>query len=76
MINDVNGFMFVFKGCVQEVKYTHSNQHVVGGSKVEDLISRAAERDVFERKMYSQLPANRILDDTEVHMLLVSCLLK
>lgn len=71
----VNGFMFVFKGHVQEVKYTHSNQHVVGGSRAEELISRAAERDVFERKMYSQFPANHILDNTEVHMLLFSCLL-
>uniref|UniRef100_H3CHG5 Helicase C-terminal domain-containing protein n=1 Tax=Tetraodon nigroviridis TaxID=99883 RepID=H3CHG5_TETNG len=53
------------QGRVQEVKYTHSNQRVVGGSRAEELISRAAERDVFERRMYSQLPANHILDNTE-----------
>nr|XP_057926588.1 DNA excision repair protein ERCC-6-like 2 isoform X2 [Doryrhamphus excisus] len=48
-------------GGVQEVVYTHSNQRVVGGSKAEELITRAALRDVFERKMYSQLPANEFL---------------
>uniref|UniRef100_A0A674P4R6 Excision repair cross-complementation group 6-like 2 n=1 Tax=Takifugu rubripes TaxID=31033 RepID=A0A674P4R6_TAKRU len=53
-------------GRVQEVKYTHSNQRVVGGSRAEELISRAAERDVFERKMHSQLPANHLLDNAEV----------
>ncbi|XP_037535984.1 DNA excision repair protein ERCC-6-like 2 [Nematolebias whitei] len=52
-------------GGVQEVVYTHSNQHVVGGSKAEELISRAAVRDVFERKMYSQLPANNLLGTQE-----------
>lgn len=72
----VNVFMFVFKGLVQEVKYSHSNQRVVGGSRAEELISRAAERDVFERKMYSQLPANHIIDNAEVQLLLFSCLLK
>lgn len=46
--------------------YTHSNQHVVGGSKAEELISRAAVRDVFEREMYSQLPANNLLGTQEV----------
>uniref|UniRef100_A0A8C4FDV7 Excision repair cross-complementation group 6-like 2 n=1 Tax=Dicentrarchus labrax TaxID=13489 RepID=A0A8C4FDV7_DICLA len=45
---------------VQEVMYTHSNQRVVGGSKAEEVISRAAVRDVFERKMYSQLPVTYI----------------
>lgn len=59
--------IFLFKGAVQEVMYTHSNQRVVGGSKAEEMISRAAVRDVFERKIYSQLPANHILDNTEVH---------
>lgn len=59
--------MFLFEGDVQEVMYTHSNQRVVGGSKAEELISRLAVRDVFERKMYSQLPANHILDNIEVH---------
>lgn len=58
---------FLFKGGVREVMYTHSNQRVVGGSKAEELISRAAVRDVFERKMYSQLPANRLLGTQEVH---------
>lgn len=62
---------------------THSNQRVVGGSKAEELISRAAIRDVFKRKMYSQLPANNLLDSLEVHnpynigrvhMILWSCL--
>ncbi|GAA6223154.1 DNA excision repair protein ERCC-6-like 2 [Lates japonicus] len=52
-------------GDVQEVVYTHSNQRVVGGSKVEEMISRAAVRDVFERKMYSQLPANHFLGTLE-----------
>lgn len=47
--------------------YTHSNQRVVGGSKAEELISRAAMKDVFERKMYSQLPANELLTPFEVH---------
>ncbi|XP_035514839.1 DNA excision repair protein ERCC-6-like 2 isoform X1 [Morone saxatilis] len=52
-------------GGVQEVMYTHSNQRVVGGSKAEEVISRAAVRDVFERKMYSQLPANHLLGTQE-----------
>ncbi|XP_057688552.1 DNA excision repair protein ERCC-6-like 2 [Corythoichthys intestinalis] len=52
-------------GGVQEVAYTHSNQRVVGGSKAEELISRAAAKDVFERKMYSQLPANELLTHCE-----------
>lgn len=69
----VNVSVFVFPGLVREVKYTHSNQRVVGGSRAEELISRAAQRDVFERKMYSQLPANHVLDNTEVRMLLFSC---
>ncbi|XP_070690463.1 DNA excision repair protein ERCC-6-like 2 [Pempheris klunzingeri] len=47
-------------GGVSQVMYTHSNQRVVGGSKAEQLISRAAVRDVFERKKYSQLPANHL----------------
>lgn len=47
--------------------YTHSNQRVVGGSKAEELISRAAVRDVYERKMYSQVPANFLLVNPEVH---------
>ncbi|KAM9821409.1 DNA excision repair protein ERCC-6-like 2 isoform 3-T3 [Syngnathus typhle] len=52
-------------GGVQEVAYTHSNQRVVGGSKAEELISRAAVKDVFERKMYSQFPANEVLTPDE-----------
>ncbi|XP_071374423.1 DNA excision repair protein ERCC-6-like 2 [Centroberyx affinis] len=52
-------------GGVQEVVYTHSNQRVVGGSKAEERISRAALRDVFERKMYSQIPANHLLGTQE-----------
>ncbi|XP_075954974.1 DNA excision repair protein ERCC-6-like 2 isoform X3 [Anarhichas minor] len=52
-------------GGVHEVAYTHSNQRVVGGSKAEERISRAAARDVFERKMYSQLPANHLLGTQE-----------
>uniref|UniRef100_A0A8D3CNJ1 Excision repair cross-complementation group 6-like 2 n=1 Tax=Scophthalmus maximus TaxID=52904 RepID=A0A8D3CNJ1_SCOMX len=61
-MNEVN----LSTGGVQEVVYTHSNQRVVGGSRAEELISRAAVRDVFERKMYSQLPANHLLDIPEV----------
>nr|XP_046202834.1 DNA excision repair protein ERCC-6-like 2 [Oncorhynchus gorbuscha] len=49
-------------GGVREVVYTHSNQHVVGGSKAEERISRAALRDVFERRRFSQLPANELRD--------------
>lgn len=52
--------------------YTHSNQRVVGGSKAEQLISRAAIRDVFEHKMFSQLPANQLLDVQEVLTVYIS----
>uniref|UniRef100_A0A7N9ATX9 Excision repair cross-complementation group 6-like 2 n=1 Tax=Mastacembelus armatus TaxID=205130 RepID=A0A7N9ATX9_9TELE len=52
---------------VPGVAHTHSNQRVVGGSKAEELISRAAVRDVYERKMNSQLPANHLLGTQEVH---------
>ncbi|XP_023138230.2 DNA excision repair protein ERCC-6-like 2 isoform X1 [Amphiprion ocellaris] len=62
---DMNGTIDSMLGGVQEVAYTHSNQRVVGGSKAEELISRAAVRDVFERKMYSQLPANELLGTQE-----------
>uniref|UniRef100_A0A3Q1K274 Uncharacterized protein n=1 Tax=Anabas testudineus TaxID=64144 RepID=A0A3Q1K274_ANATE len=55
---------------VQEVVYTHSNQRVVGGSKAEQFISRAAVRDVFERKMHSQLPANHLIGTQELPSLL------
>lgn len=60
-----DGTIDIVLGNVQEVVYTHSNQRVVGGSKAEELISRAAVRDVFERKMYSQLPANHLLGTQE-----------
>ncbi|XP_062310171.1 DNA excision repair protein ERCC-6-like 2 [Osmerus eperlanus] len=49
-------------GGLQEVVFTHSNQRVVGGSKAEERISRAALRDVFVRKVHSQLPANQVPD--------------
>uniref|UniRef100_A0A669B8Z2 Excision repair cross-complementation group 6-like 2 n=1 Tax=Oreochromis niloticus TaxID=8128 RepID=A0A669B8Z2_ORENI len=62
----ISEIITVDEDCVQEVVYTHSNQRVVGGSKAEELISRAAVRDVFERKMYSQLPANHLLGTQEV----------
>lgn len=54
--------------------YTHSNQRVVGGSRAEELISRVAVRDVFERRMYSQLPANHVLDNIEVGVALTRVL--
>uniref|UniRef100_A0A673WM98 Excision repair cross-complementation group 6-like 2 n=1 Tax=Salmo trutta TaxID=8032 RepID=A0A673WM98_SALTR len=54
-------------GGVREVVYTHSNQHVVGGSKAEERISRVALRHVFERRKFSQLPANELRDTQEVH---------
>ncbi|XP_077943756.1 DNA excision repair protein ERCC-6-like 2 isoform X4 [Gasterosteus aculeatus] len=60
-----NGTIDSVLGGVHEVAYTHSNQRVVGGSKAEERISRAAVRDVFERRMYSQLPANRLLGTQE-----------
>ncbi|XP_034727507.1 DNA excision repair protein ERCC-6-like 2 isoform X1 [Etheostoma cragini] len=60
-----NGTIDSVLGGVHEVVYTHSNQRVVGGSKAEERISRAAARDVFERKMYSQLLANHLLGTQE-----------
>ncbi|XP_007539936.3 DNA excision repair protein ERCC-6-like 2 [Erinaceus europaeus] len=45
-------------GGVQEVAYIHSNQNVIGSSKAENHMSRWAQRDVFELKQFSQLPAN------------------
>ncbi|KAM6964869.1 DNA excision repair protein ERCC-6-like 2 [Aplochiton taeniatus] len=50
---------------VQGVAYTHSNQQVVGGSKAEGRIVRAALKHVFQRRMYSQVPANQLLDSQE-----------
>lgn len=52
-------------GGLQHVSYTHSNQKVVGSSRAEDHLSRAAVRDVFELKKHSQLPANCFLDSSE-----------
>ncbi|KAI7797376.1 putative DNA excision repair protein ERCC-6-like 2 [Triplophysa rosa] len=49
-------------GGLQHVSYTHSNQKVVGSSRAEDRLSRAAVRDVFELNKHSQLPANQLLD--------------
>lgn len=49
-------------GGLQEVSYTHSNQKVVGSSRTENCLSRAALRDVFELNKHSQLPANHLLD--------------
>ncbi|XP_076021280.1 DNA excision repair protein ERCC-6-like 2 isoform X2 [Genypterus blacodes] len=60
-----NGTIDCVLGGVQGVVYTHSNQHIVGGSKAEERISRAAVRDVFQLKMYSQLPANHLLGTQE-----------
>ncbi|XP_055017810.1 DNA excision repair protein ERCC-6-like 2 [Boleophthalmus pectinirostris] len=60
-----NGSIDTVLGGVQEVAYTHSNQRVVGGSRAEELISRAAVRDVFERKLFSQMPANHLLGTQE-----------
>ncbi|XP_041475305.1 DNA excision repair protein ERCC-6-like 2 [Lytechinus variegatus] len=45
----------VFKKC--GVEYVHSNQKVVGGSHVEDHVSKVAQRDVFEIGQFSQEPA-------------------
>uniref|UniRef100_A0A671LC05 DNA excision repair protein ERCC-6-like 2 n=1 Tax=Sinocyclocheilus anshuiensis TaxID=1608454 RepID=A0A671LC05_9TELE len=50
---------------LQHVSYTHSNQKVVGSSRAEDHLSRAAVRDVFELNKYSQLLANQLPDSSE-----------
>ncbi|KAL2079540.1 hypothetical protein ACEWY4_025284 [Coilia grayii] len=52
-------------GGLNEVSYTHSNQRVVGSSRAENFISKAAVRDVFERQKYSQVPAHMLLDTQE-----------
>lgn len=52
-------------GGLQHVSYTHSNQKVVGSSKAEDHLSRAAVRDVFELNKHSQLLANQLPDSSE-----------
>uniref|UniRef100_A0AAY5K3N0 Excision repair cross-complementation group 6-like 2 n=1 Tax=Esox lucius TaxID=8010 RepID=A0AAY5K3N0_ESOLU len=61
----LGGTIDTFLGGVQEVAYTHSNQHVVGGSKAEERLSRAALRDVFELHKYSQFPANELVGTQE-----------
>ncbi|KAL6458822.1 hypothetical protein MHYP_G00322940 [Metynnis hypsauchen] len=53
------------RGNLQEVSYTHSNQKVVGSSRAENRLSRAALRDVFELNKHSQLPANHLHDIAE-----------
>ncbi|XP_026887493.2 DNA excision repair protein ERCC-6-like 2 [Electrophorus electricus] len=52
-------------GGLQEVRYTHSNQKVVGSSRMENRLSRAALRDVFKLNKHSQLPANHLSDLSE-----------
>uniref|UniRef100_A0A8C2KIZ9 Excision repair cross-complementation group 6-like 2 n=1 Tax=Cyprinus carpio TaxID=7962 RepID=A0A8C2KIZ9_CYPCA len=52
-------------GGLQHVSYTHSNQKVVGSSRAEDHLSRAAVRDVFELNKHSQLLANQLPDSSE-----------
>ncbi|XP_026125851.1 DNA excision repair protein ERCC-6-like 2 isoform X1 [Carassius auratus] len=52
-------------GGLQQVSYTHSNQKVVGSSRAEDRLSRAAVRDVFELNKHSQLLANQLPDSSE-----------
>lgn len=60
-----NGSIDTVLGGVQGVAYIHSNQKVVGGSSAEERISRAAVRDVFERHMFSQMPANHLIGTQE-----------
>ncbi|KAK2898693.1 hypothetical protein Q8A67_010111 [Cirrhinus molitorella] len=57
-----NGTLDSLLGGLQDVSYTHSNQKVVGSSRAEDCLSRAAVRDVFELNKHSQQLANQILD--------------
>lgn len=59
-------FWFAPVGALQEVSYTHSNQKVVGSSRAENRLSRAALRDVFELNKDSQLPANHLHAISEV----------
>lgn len=61
---------FVLVGGLQEVSYTHSNQNVVGSSRGENCLSRAAFWDVFELNKHSQLPANHLHVISEVFMVL------
>ncbi|XP_072024091.1 uncharacterized protein [Amphiura filiformis] len=46
----------VLKEC--GISYVHSNNRLVGGSKIEDHVSNAAIHDVFEMDQHSQEPAN------------------
>uniref|UniRef100_A0A672RLZ4 DNA excision repair protein ERCC-6-like 2 n=1 Tax=Sinocyclocheilus grahami TaxID=75366 RepID=A0A672RLZ4_SINGR len=55
-----------FNSGLQHVSYTHSNQKVVGSSRAEDRLSRAAVRDVFELNKHSQLLANQLPDSSEL----------
>ncbi|KAI4901921.1 hypothetical protein NFI96_015035, partial [Prochilodus magdalenae] len=59
------GTLDTLLGGLKEVSYTHSNQKVVGSSRAENRLSRAALRDVFELNKHSQLPANHLCDITE-----------
>lgn len=59
------GTIDLLLGGLQHVSYTHSNQKIVGSSRAEDRLSRAAVRDVFELKQHSQFPANQLLDSSE-----------
>ncbi|XP_043103741.1 DNA excision repair protein ERCC-6-like 2 [Puntigrus tetrazona] len=59
------GTLDTLLGGLQDVSYTHSNQKVVGSSRAEDCLSRAAVRDVFELNKHSQLLANQLPDSSE-----------
>ncbi|XP_073675019.1 DNA excision repair protein ERCC-6-like 2 [Garra rufa] len=61
---DKNETLDLLLGGLQHVSYTHSNQKVVGSSRAEDCLSRAAVRDVFELNKHSQQLANQ-LDSSE-----------
>ncbi|RXN18413.1 DNA excision repair ERCC-6-like 2 [Labeo rohita] len=62
---DKNKTLDSLLGGLQHVSYTHSNQKIVGSSKAEDHLSRAAVRDVFELNKHSQQLANQLLDSSE-----------
>ncbi|MFT7811799.1 DNA excision repair protein ERCC-6-like 2 isoform X1 [Arapaima gigas] len=51
---------------MREVVHTHSNQRVVGSSKLEECISRAAMRDVFHYGRNSQAPASQLMGTIEI----------
>ncbi|XP_046727466.1 DNA excision repair protein ERCC-6-like 2 isoform X2 [Silurus meridionalis] len=65
-ITETNSTIDTLLGGFQEVSYTHSNQKVVGSSRAENHLSRAALRDVFELSTNSQLPANHLHDTSEL----------